>query len=189
MRTFATRLPLLGGSRMSTPTLIRELIATGEILGGALLVIGVLLLVWRHAILWWQFSVFEGAAVTAIVAGWRLLLNKTSGFRMSIALQAAQALQLYTPGFVIAVVLGPLLGWHFTDLPGTSGPARGFFGFVSFSFNAIGVHGGTVNVYAVAAGTFLVAELRGPSAGGRDAGPEPETRRGSRNSPSVPPAL
>jgi hypothetical protein len=66
----------------------------------------------------WASLLAEGLGVAAMAAGVNLLKNVSSGYRMSLAVQAIQILRVYGTRFIFAVIIGPQVLINFVVAPG-----------------------------------------------------------------------
>lgn len=146
--------------RKELPLGLRRALALAEILGGVALSA---LTIWihfkGHGLAAWYVLMAQGLSVGFLAAGWMLWLGEPRGFSLSLPLQAAQILTLYTPSFAWALVAGP----HFTvywSLRGLSGEL-GINGTFTILFGRLQGWSFGVNLVALGATLLLLSGLRG----------------------------
>lgn len=90
--------------------LTRLTIAISELGGGVLLMVASAFatLIGAH-LPGWYVLLTESIGALALIAGYRLIQNRSEGLSLSFALQALQVVQVYLPKFVYRVILGPYL--------------------------------------------------------------------------------
>src|SRR3954471_16155838 len=89
---------------------IRLFIAISELAGGLLLMMGPASLALMHVhVPVWYLVPCEILAVTAVIAGYRLLQDRLVGFALSLVLAGLQLVQFLLPHFLYRVTLGPSL--------------------------------------------------------------------------------
>ena len=115
---------------------------------------------------WWASFLAEGLGVAAIVAGVGLLKNTSSGYRMSLAVQAIQILRVYGGRFIFAVIIGPQVLINFVTAPGSipMGGPLGFAGTLYIAFRGSGAaptwaKGIGINVLALAVFWALLVRM------------------------------
>jgi len=88
----------------------RLFIAISELGGGVLLMVGYAFATLIRAQLpLWYLLLAESLGVIALIAGYRLIQNRSEGFSLSFALQASQVIQIFLPRFFYRLLLGPYL--------------------------------------------------------------------------------
>jgi len=90
--------------------LTRLVIAISELGGGALLMgASAFASLTRIHFPAWYLLLIESLGVIALIAGYRLIQNRSQGFSLSLSLQVSQLFQFFLPKFLYRVILGPYL--------------------------------------------------------------------------------